>query len=241
VIHPLKRVRSSADAGSKRALDVTLSILLLALLSPLVIVLAIVIKLDSDGSVFYRCRRVGVHGREFAMLKFRKMRDGAGGPPLTGVLDERFTRIGPALAQLKLDEIPQLWNVLKGEMSLVGPRPEDPRFVAANRKEFAPILKVRPGITGLAQLAFSRESAILDARDPEGDYLRRILPQKLQIDRLYAERRSLAKDVEILAWTAAVLVGCPVAVHRSTGRLTVRHRRKAAASTVSDTVAPEAT
>jgi lipopolysaccharide/colanic/teichoic acid biosynthesis glycosyltransferase len=201
------------------------------LLAPLVLALGVAIKLDSPGPIFYRCRRIGVRGGEFAMLKFRKMWDGASGPALTVANDERFTRIGRFLARSKLDEIPQLWNVLKGEMSLVGPRPEDPQFVALHRDDYRPILGVRPGITGLSQLAFARESEILDTGDLEGHYLRRILPQKLHIDRLYVERRSLLRDLEILAWTAAaILFRREVAVHRATGRLNVRRRPKAASA-----------
>jgi lipopolysaccharide/colanic/teichoic acid biosynthesis glycosyltransferase len=209
-------------------LDAVLAGGLLLLLAPVAIVLGAAIKIDSSGPILYRCRRTGLRGREFAMLKFRKMWDGASGPALTVDNDERFTRIGRFLARTKLDEIPQLWNVLRGEMSLVGPRPEDPQFVAKHRDDYRPILDVRPGITGLSQLAFARESEILDSRDLEGHYLRRILPQKLHIDRLYIERRSLLRDLEILVWTAAaILFRREVAVHRATGRLNVRRRPKA--------------
>ena len=159
------------------------------------------------------------------MLKFRKMHDGARGPALTAANDERFTRMGRFLARTKLDEIPQLWNVLRGEMSLVGPRPEDPSFVRLQPGDFEPILRVKPGITGLSQLAFARESQILDAAEPTEHYLSRVLPQKLRIDRIYVERRSLSLDARILAWTAAaLLLRQHVAVHRDTGRLNVRRR-----------------
>jgi lipopolysaccharide/colanic/teichoic acid biosynthesis glycosyltransferase len=218
------------DAAAKRLVDMTFAGLLLLVLTPLIIGLALAIKLDSRGPVFFRCRRVGLRGTEIAMLKFRKMYDGARGPALTAKDDDRFTRIGRFLARTKLDEVPQLWNVLRGQMSLVGPRPEDPRFVALNRDDYRRILLVRPGITGLSQLAFARESEILDAADREGHYLRRILPQKLQIDRLYVEQRSLLRDFEILAWTAtAILFRREVAVHRMTGKLNLRRRPEAEA------------
>jgi lipopolysaccharide/colanic/teichoic acid biosynthesis glycosyltransferase len=202
----------------KRGFDAAVAAVLLALAAPLILVLAVAIRLDSSGSAFFRCRRIGFGGREFDMLKFRKMYDGARGPALTATNDNRFTRMGRFLAQTKLDEVPQLWNVLRGDMSLVGPRPEDPSLMRLRRKEFEPILRVRPGITGLTQLAFARESELLDPRDRTGDYLRRILPQKLQIDRLYVERRSLLLDARILVWTAAaVILRREVAVDPETG------------------------
>jgi lipopolysaccharide/colanic/teichoic acid biosynthesis glycosyltransferase len=161
------------------------------------------------------------------MLKFRKMYDGAAGPLLTASDDGRLTRIGRVLASKKLDEIPQLLNVLKGDMSLVGPRPEDPRFVEIEPDQFRTILCVRPGITGLSQLAFARESQILDPSDRIGHYRRAILPQKLAIDALYVRTWSTRMDFAILAWTAlAVVARRQVAVNRVTGGLTVRNRKK---------------
>jgi lipopolysaccharide/colanic/teichoic acid biosynthesis glycosyltransferase len=212
-------------AAGNRLLDLCVSAFLLVVLAPLVLALSIAIKLDSPGPVFYRCRRIGFRGREFGMLKFRKMLDGASGPALTAAGDERFTRLGHFLAGSKLDEIPQLWNVMRGQMSLVGPRPEDPFFVADRPEEFAKVHVVKPGITGLSQLAFAKEAEILDPDDRVGHYLRQILPQKLAIDGLYAERYSLRLYVNVLFWTvAAVLFHRDVAVHRETGRLTVRRR-----------------
>lgn len=162
------------------------------------------------------------------MLKFRKMRDGALGPALVQTKDERFTRLGAFLARTKLDELPQLWNVVKGEMSLVGPRPEDPSFVDQHRGAYHAILAVRPGITGLSQLAFARESEVLDPSDRVGDYVNRILPQKMDMDRLYAARRSFSMDLKILWWTLCAVVGrLDVAVHRETGRLGRRAPRVA--------------
>lgn len=217
-----------ADARAKWLLDRCVAGVSLALLAPLLLAVAVAVKLDSPGPVFFRCRRIGLRGRPFEVLKFRKMRVDASGPPLTAPDDARFTRIGAFLARRKLDELPQLWNVLKGEMSLVGPRPEDPEFVALRATDFKRILKVRPGMTGLSQLAFARESDILDPTDRVAHYVERLLPAKIRIDRLYAERRSLWMDFLIVVWTVvAVGLGREVAVHRDTGHLTVRRTRVA--------------
>jgi lipopolysaccharide/colanic/teichoic acid biosynthesis glycosyltransferase len=214
------------DRGLKRAMDFAVAAVLLVLASPLIAVLALAIKLDSPGPVFYRCRRVGLRGRTLNMFKFRKMHNGASGPALSSPDDVRFTRLGSFLARTKLDELPQLWNVLKGEMSLVGPRPEDPAFVEMNQDDYSTILKVRPGITGLSQLAFASETDILDADDRLGHYTGRILPQKIGMDRLYATRGSVGMDLKILWWTLRAVVGRrEVAVHRKTGRLTSRAPR----------------
>lgn len=214
------------DELAKRVLDVTAALVLLLVFAPLFVLCALAIKLESRGPVFYPCRRVGRYHAEFAMLKFRKMRDGAGGPRLTGGHDERFTRVGRILAKSKLDELPQLLNVVRGEMSIVGPRPEDELFVGVAPADFTPILSVRPGITGLSQLAFACESEILDrATDPHEIYVNRLLPQKIALDRLYAEERTLGMDLRILFWTAvAVVMRGQVAVYRESGRLGRRRR-----------------
>jgi len=213
------------DVAATRALDLVVAVLVGIASLPLVSVIAVAIKVDSRGPVFFRCRRVGHRGTPFGMLKFRKMVDGAGGPGLTALHDDRLTRVGRLLAHSKLDELPQLWNVVRGQMSLVGPRPEDPRFVETQQAAFAPILEVKPGMTGLSQLAFARESAILDPDDRVGDYLRRILPQKMALDALYARRRTVGQDVRILWWTAIAVLGRrDVAVHRITGRPGLRRR-----------------
>jgi lipopolysaccharide/colanic/teichoic acid biosynthesis glycosyltransferase len=197
---------------------------------PLIAVLAIAIKLDSRGPVFYRCRRVGFRGRPLVMIKLRKMTDAATGPALTTARDARLTRCGRLLAATKLDELPQLWHVITGEMSLVGPRPEDPDFVRLYRSEYDEIVTVKPGITGLCQLAFTREGAILDSKDSVTTYVTKLLPSKVQIDLLYARHRSVRMDLRILAWTAAaVLFRIDVAVHRGSGRLSVRRRPRAEA------------
>jgi lipopolysaccharide/colanic/teichoic acid biosynthesis glycosyltransferase len=208
---------------TKRLLDVGVAVTLLLVLAPLLVLLALAVKLESRGPALYRCRRVGLAGREFAMLKLRKMHHDAAGPALTSARDERFTRIGSFLARTKLDELPQLWNVIRGDMSLVGPRPEDPRFVALYRHEYAEILRAKPGITGLCQLAFARESLLLDGPDPEGRYVGSLLPQKMAIDRFYVTARSMAMDLRILACTfVTVAFGIDVAVDQRSGALSFR-------------------
>ena len=133
--------------------------------------------------------------------------------------------MGGWLAKFKLDEVPQLWHVVQGEMSLVGPRPEDPSFVERHGSAYDHILSVRPGITGLSQLAFAEESRILDDDDPLGHYVDRLLPQKVNLDRLYASQRTLCLDLQILIWTVmAVILRRQVAVHRGTGRMNLRKR-----------------
>jgi lipopolysaccharide/colanic/teichoic acid biosynthesis glycosyltransferase len=212
-------------AFATRLIDICVSAALLLVFLPIVVGVAVAIKLDSRGSVFFRCRRVGFRGTELQMLKFRKMHEGATGAAVTLSTDSRFTVVGRVLARTKIDEIPQLWNVLKGEMTLVGPRPEDPEFVALRRADYETILTVKPGITGLCQLAFAKEGDVIDERDSVRDYVERLLPQKAALDLLYVRRRSLLMDLNILAWTAiAVLLRRDIAVHRAKGSLGVRRR-----------------
>lgn len=225
VKHPDRPGEGSRARVAKRLMDVGIALTLCVVLAPLMLLLALAIKLDSRGPVFYRSRRVGLAGREFRMLKFRKMRRDAAGPRLTSSADERFTRIGSFLARTKLDELPQLYNVIRGDMSLVGPRPEDPSFVAVYPEEFAEILLVRPGITGLSQLAFADEARLLDGHDRLTRYVDAVLPQKIAIDRLYIAHVSVRTDLRILVWTVrAVLFRVQIAVDRRTAGLTVRRR-----------------
>jgi lipopolysaccharide/colanic/teichoic acid biosynthesis glycosyltransferase len=217
---------SAALQGAvKRSVDVMVSLLVLTAALPLVAVVSLLVVLDSRGPVFYRAERVGRSGRPLRMLKFRKMHHNASGAPLTMSGDARFTRVGRLLARTKIDELPQLWHVLRGEMSLIGPRPEDPGFVAERPDEYDEILRVRPGITGLSQIAFAEESEILCKVDPLSHYRARIFPQKIQLDRMYADSPSIVMDLRILFWTcAAVLLRRQVAVHRETGRMNLRRR-----------------
>jgi lipopolysaccharide/colanic/teichoic acid biosynthesis glycosyltransferase len=216
----------------KRTFDIAVAGLALVVLLPALLLIALVIVLDSRGPVFYRATRVGFRGRPLRMLKFRKMRADAKGAGLTVADDARLTRFGAWLARTKLDELPQLWHVLRGEMSLVGPRPECPTFACHYPRDYDLILSVRPGITGYTQIAFAREASILDPRDPAGHYSSGLLPQKVALDELYAGRLSLRRDMRILIATMLTLVlGWPVAVNRKTGALT-RRRRPAPAAAV---------
>jgi lipopolysaccharide/colanic/teichoic acid biosynthesis glycosyltransferase len=223
----LSRPRTGrVDRTLKRGLDILLSATLLLLLSPFLVACCVAIKLESPGPIFYRAKRVGWRGRTLEVLKFRKMFDGATGNALTGDVDPRFTRIGRLLARTKLDELPQLWNVLRGQMSLVGPRPEDADFIDLYADEYREILSMRPGMTGLGQLAFAKEAEILDPGDRVGHYVGRILPQKVHLELLYAHSHRLRSDLRILVWTVLpVILRVNVAVNRATGELTVRRRR----------------
>jgi lipopolysaccharide/colanic/teichoic acid biosynthesis glycosyltransferase len=224
---PTSSFRTHLSNALIRTLDIVVSLALLILLSPVILIAAIVIRLDSPGPAFFRVGRVGFRSAPLEMLKFRKMQDGASGPSLTMDDDHRFTRIGATLAKLKIDEIPQLWNVLMGEMSLVGPRPEDEQFVEMHEVLYRTILSVRPGITGLSQIAFAEESRILDDEDPIDHYVGRILPQKVLLDVIYAENRSLRLNLRILFWTTgAVILRRQVAVHRESGKMNLRRRKK---------------
>jgi lipopolysaccharide/colanic/teichoic acid biosynthesis glycosyltransferase len=194
---------------AKRLFDIVVSLAALLLLALPMLAVAAWIKLDSPGPVYFRQQRVGRHGVPFAIHKFRTMRHGAGGLALTVGDDARITRAGRWLRRTRLDELPQLLDVLAGDMSLVGPRPEVPRYVALyppGLRERA--LAVRPGITDPASLAYIDEAALLAAAaDPEREYVERILPAKLQAAAAYAERATLASDIAVLARTARALLG----------------------------------
>ena len=209
----------------KRALDVAVAALLLLLMLPVLALVALAVLLESPGPLFYRAERVGRNGRPLRMLKFRKMPPDARGPRVTVAGDRRLTHVGALLTRTRLDELPQLWHVLRGEMSIVGPRPEDPSFIALRPEDFAQILQAKPGMTGLSQLAYADERELLRPEDPVGDYVARVLPQKCALDRLYLGGASVRRDLGILWWTlVAVLLRRPVAVHRQTGALRLRRR-----------------
>ncbi len=211
--------------ATKLVLDISVAVVLLIVLAPLLALVVLLIQIESPGSPFYRARRVGYRGRPLDVLKFRKMPHDAKGLPLTLASDRRLTRFGAFMTRTRVDELPQLWNVVRGQMSLVGPRPEDARFVALHADEYRHILQVRPGITGWSQLAFAEETRILDQRDPVGHYVAAILPAKVRLDCRYAERPRLRYDIATMGWTALAMVAkVQVAVHRETGRMNRRHR-----------------
>jgi lipopolysaccharide/colanic/teichoic acid biosynthesis glycosyltransferase len=193
---------------SKRLLDMLASGLGLLLLSPLLLAVAVWIRLDSPGPVLFRQTRVGRFGAPFIIHKFRTMRVEPGAAITVGE-DPRITRSGRFLRASKLDELPQLWDVLRGAMSLVGPRPELPRYVELYPAELRKrVLSVRPGITDPASLAFSHEAELLaKAPDPEREYRDVILPAKLRLSAAYVADASLAGDLRIILRTLARVFG----------------------------------
>ena len=193
---------------SKRLFDLAAAALGLVVLAPLLLGLALWVRLDSPGPVLYRQQRVGRNGVLFDILKFRTMRTAAGGPQLTIGRDPRVTTSGRWLRRHKLDELPQLVNVLLGSMSLVGPRPEVPRYVACYPADVrATVLSVAPGITDLASILYKEENDVLGhAADPERAYVDTILPVKLAYYQRYVRERSFWLDVRIIFQTLAALV-----------------------------------
>jgi lipopolysaccharide/colanic/teichoic acid biosynthesis glycosyltransferase len=188
----------------KRPFDVLVSALGMVLLGPLIAAIAAAIRLDSPGPIVYRARRSGRYGRPFTMYKFRTMQDRrpTHGTRITTHADRRITRVGRLLRPIRLDELPQLWNVLKGDMSLVGPRPEDPHYVELYSNADRLVLRARPGITGLAALLYRDEERLLVGEGWERVYVEVVMPAKLAIDRAYVERQSFWLDLKILAATA---------------------------------------
>jgi lipopolysaccharide/colanic/teichoic acid biosynthesis glycosyltransferase len=179
------------------------------LTSPLLLVLAVAIRLAGPGPVLYRSRRIGEGGRPFDCLKLRTMvwQPASPGSGITVAGDRRVTSIGRRLRTWRLDELPQLWQVAAGSMRLVGPRPEDPRFVDLTDPIQREVFTSRPGITGLSQLLHIDEAAQLDESDPDGHYRAVILPRKLVIDAAYLRHRSARLDLWILAATPLAVLG----------------------------------
>ena len=190
-----------------RIFDIIASLLALALFSPLFALIAAAIRLTSPGTVFYRAQRAGLKGTLFTLYKFRSMVINAQaiGPGITARGDRRVTAVGRVLRRTKLDELPQLINVLRGDMSLVGPRPEDPRYVALYTPEQRRVLSVRPGITSAASLRYRHEEQLLSGPDWEQVYCTKVMPSKLQIDLAYLEHRSLFSDIGLVLHTLVAL------------------------------------
>lgn len=197
---------------AKRLFDIFWATAGLLLLWPVFLAVALLCKLEDRGPVFFRQERVGWKGRPFRIWKFRTMVIDAErlGPSLTVGCDPRITRIGRWLRQSKLDELPQLINVLLGEMSLVGPRPEVPFYVGMYSEEQRRVLDLRPGITDLASLKFRRESDLLaTAEDPGRTYLEEIMPEKIQINLRYAAQAGLLQDFKVILMTLGLLAPPP--------------------------------
>lgn len=193
----------------KRLVDILLSALGLLLLALPLLAIALWVKLDSRGPVLFRQQRVGRFGRPFMIHKFRTMAVDAParGPQITVGADPRITRVGQVLRRTKLDELPQLWDVLRGAMSLVGPRPEVPKYVALYPEEMRQLLlSVRPGITDLASLQYRDESAVLAAAaDPERAYVEQVLPAKLALSSRYVREATLLGDLRLILATLSAL------------------------------------
>lgn len=193
----------------KRAFDVTLAGFGLLMLAPVLLLVAVWIKLDSPGPVLFRQERIGRFGRPFLIHKFRSMRVDNAGAQITVGADPRITRAGHVIRALKLDELPQLWDVLRGAMSFVGPRPEVARYVAmypADLREL--VLSVRPGITDPASLQFRNESELLArAADPEREYVDVVMPAKLKLSADYVRGASLGGDLRLIMRTFGLLLG----------------------------------
>lgn len=188
----------------KRAFDIVVSFAGLVFLSPVLLLVAILIKLDSPGPVFFRQERMGRGFHSFLIYKFRTMTHDASliGRRITVGNDPRITRTGRLLRATKIDELPQLINVFKGEMSFVGPRPEVREFVELFRQDYGDILKMRPGITDLASLKYRDESTILgQSKDPEEDYVGRVLPDKIKLAKQYLGRSSFVFDLTLILKT----------------------------------------
>jgi lipopolysaccharide/colanic/teichoic acid biosynthesis glycosyltransferase len=188
----------------ERCLDIALIVLVSPVLALVALALAAAVYVDSPGPVIYRSRRVGRDGELFEMLKFRKMRNEAHSGPLTLDDDERFTPIGRFLAATRLDELPQVINILRGDMRVVGPRPELECFVAEFPEEYAEIVTVTPGLTGNAQLRFVGEKALFSGPTPENTYTDHVMPIKVAIDLDYVRHHSIIRDVLILVRTVAL-------------------------------------
>lgn len=194
----------------KRVFDILFALVLLIVLFPLLLLFALAVAFTSPGGAFFRQVRVGKDGRSFSLLKFRTMRPGseAQGQLTIGGRDPRITAVGYFLRKTKLDELPQLWNVLIGDMSVVGPRPEVPKYVAMYSNEERIILSVRPGITGMASINYIDENEMLArAGDPERAYIEEVMPAKLALDMKYVQERNFGLDLRIILATVGKVFG----------------------------------
>jgi lipopolysaccharide/colanic/teichoic acid biosynthesis glycosyltransferase len=194
---------------AKRIFDIVFSLFVLILLLPFFVVILLLIKFTSSGPVFYRQVRVGSNLTDFRIYKFRTMFTGSdkGSLVTVGDRDSRITPVGYWLRKYKLDELPQFINVLVGDMSIVGPRPEVRKYVNLYNHDQLKVLSVRPGITDYASIRYSNESALLAAAsDPEKEYISNIMPAKLRLNLEYVNNRTFAGDLKIIALTAGKIV-----------------------------------
>ena len=192
--------------SGKRALDLVIAVSAFAVLWPVMFIAAIGVRLTSPGPVLFRARRVGRFGREFDAWKFRSMYIGMQGPAVTAANDVRVTPIGRLLRKTKIDELPQFFNVIRGEMSVVGPRPEDPRYVAGYTHDQARILQWCPGLTSPASLEFRHEESILEASDDLASAYDEIMNRKIDIDIDYLKSATALDDLRVIAGTFRAIV-----------------------------------
>ena len=193
----------------KRAFDITVAVVGLVVLAPIFIAVAVLVKLSSPGTALFKQERIGRHFRPFVILKFRTMVQNAPsqGGQITFGTDSRVTKVGSLLRKLKIDEIPQLINVLKGEMSLVGPRPEVRRYVDMFREDYEEILQVRPGLTDPASIKYRDEAVGLGkSENPEEEYVKHVLPEKINLAKEYVRTASLRLDLAIITKTVLRLL-----------------------------------
>ena len=193
----------------KRLFDLALSAVLLIALSPILLLIGLAVLLTSTGPAIFRQTRVGRNFALFTLLKFRTMAVG-GGEDEMYFSGARITSVGRFLRRFKLDELPQLWNIFVGHMSFVGPRPELPLYVEQFRSDYEELLRVRPGLTDPASLAFRNEESLLrELPDPGATYIRDILPKKIQLSREYLHKRSLTSDIALILRTASAALRSP--------------------------------
>lgn len=206
---PLRRVQppSAGRLRAKRGFDVICSALGLLVLSPVLLLCALLVGLTSPGGVLFRQERIGRDGVPFTIYKFRSMRQDNAGLKITTGNDARITPVGRVLRKTKLDELPQLFNVLKGDMSFVGPRPEVREYTDLYDEEQRQVLLVRPGITGLASIRYRNENDLLTASaDPNRTYIEVVMPQKLALDLEYIPRAGVAYDIKLILETLVTVV-----------------------------------
>lgn len=195
---------------TKRIFDIVVTLLIGIILFPIALIVSFLILLECGGGVFFKQERIGQYGKPFYLWKFRTMKKGseAKGQLTIGMKDDRITKLGTYLRKYKLDEIPQLINVLSGDMSLVGPRPEVKRYVDLYNDEQRKILNAKPGITDYASLEYFKENEILGkAKDPERAYIEEIMPHKLRINQKFLKSSGLSQDINVLYLTALRILG----------------------------------
>ena len=206
---PCRRITppSAGTMACKRAFDIVCSFLGLAILSPLLLIVSVLVAVTSSGGVFFRQVRIGKDGKPFRIFKFRSMRKDNAGLKITTGNDSRITPVGRFLRKSKVDELPQLINVLIGDMSFVGPRPEVADYVELYTPYQRQVLQVRPGITGLASIRFRNENDLLTASDdPNRTYIEEVMPQKIALDLEYIPHASVWYDIRLILETLVTVV-----------------------------------